>query len=116
MEDPWEILLYKTPHGETPVNDFIFSLDLKAQSKVYNAINLLKTFGTRAGSPHVKKLTGTSLWELRILGSDSIRILYIAIADRSFLFLHGFIKKRDKTPPKEIKIAENRLIEFRSRS
>lgn len=115
MEEQWKIQLYKTLQGETPVNEFILSLELKAQSKVYNILELLKSFGISVGSPHVKKLTGTQLWELRILGSDSIRILYIAITGKTFLLLHGFKKKKNKTPSKEIRIAEERLAEFRSR-
>lgn len=115
MEEQWKILLYKTSQGEMPVNKFIRSLELKAQTKVYNALELLKSYGISVGSPHIKKLTETELWELRILGSDSIRILYIAITGKTFLLLHGFKKKKDKTPPKEIRIAEDRLAEFRSR-
>lgn len=115
MEEQWDILLYKSPQGETPVNDFILSLELKAQSKVRGVIKLLRTFGIYTGSPHIKKLTGTDLWELRILGSDNIRILYIAITGRTFLLLHGFKKKKDKTPLKEITLALDRLAEFRSR-
>lgn len=115
MEEPWKILLYKTPQGDTPVNDFILELDLKAQSKVRDMIKILQEFGVRLGLPHVKKLTSTELWELRIVGGDSIRILYIAISGRNFLLLHGFKKKKDKTPPKEIKVAQDRLAEFESR-
>lgn len=115
MEEQWKILLYKTPQGEMPVNEFIRSLELKVQSKVYNVLELLKTFGISVGSSHIKKLTGTELWELRILDSDSIRILYIAITGKTLLLLHGFKKKKDKTPPKEIRIAEDRLAEFRCR-
>ena len=103
MEEQWKVLLYTTLQGEKPVNEFIHSLELKAKTKVYNALELLKSFGVSVGSPHIKKLTGTELWELRILGSDSIRILYIAITGKNFLLLHGFKKKKDKTPPKEIK-------------
>src|SRR3989344_1394509 len=115
MDEQWEILLYETLQGDSPVNDFILSLDLKAQSKVRAAIKMLQEFGIRLGLPHIKKLTGTNLWELRILGGDSIRILYIAISGKNFLLLHGFKKKKDKTPPKEIRVAEDRLAEFRSR-
>src|SRR3989344_2457239 len=109
MEDSWKVVLYKNPQGDTPVNEFIFSLEIKAQSKVRDTIKLLQEFGIRLGLPHVKKLTGTDLWELRILGSDSIRVLYIATSGKTFLLLHGFKKKKDKTPPKEIKVAEDRL-------
>lgn len=114
MEEKWKIILYKSPQGKIPVNEFILSLELKAQSKIYNAIELLKAFGISVGSPHIKKLTGTHLWELRILGADSIRIIYVAITGKIFLLLHGFKKKKDKTPPKEIKIAEDRFNEFLS--
>lgn len=115
MAERWEILLYETIKGDSPVNDFILSLDLKTQSKVRAGIKMLREFGIHLGLPHIKKLTGTELWELRILGGDSIRILYIAISGKNFLLLHGFKKKKDKTPPKEIRVAEDRLAEFRSR-
>lgn len=65
MEEPWKILLYRTAQGESPVKEFIDSLELKAQTKVYNTINLLRDFGTTVGSSHIKKLTGTDLWEYR---------------------------------------------------
>ncbi len=115
MEKQWDVILYKTPTGDAPVREFILSLEVKAQTKVEDSIKLLREFGIRLGLPHVKKLTGTELWELRIVGSDSIRIFYIAIAGKNFLLLHGFKKKKDKTPPKEIRVAENRLAEFRTR-
>ena len=114
MKEQWKILLYKTPQGETPINEFILSLEPKAQTKVYSVLELLKSFGISVGLPHIKKLTGTQLWEIRILGSDSIRILYITITSKTFLLLHGFKKKKNKTLTKEIKIAEERLAEFRS--
>lgn len=115
MVEQWSIIFYKTLQGDTPINDFILSLEIKAQSKIKDSIKLLQEFGIRLGPPHIKKLTGTELWELRILGSDSIRIFYIAVAGKNFLLLHGFKKKKNKTPPKEIRTAEDRLVEFRSR-
>lgn len=115
MEERWKILLYQTLQGDSPVKEFIDSLEQRAQSKVYAAINLLRNFGVRLGSTHVKKVAGTEFWELRILGVDSIRVFYIAITGKTFLILHGFKKKTDKTPPKEIKIAEERLAEHRTR-
>lgn len=116
MEEQWKILLYRTLQGNSPVKEFIDSLEMKAQTKVYDALNLLRDFNTRLGAPHVKKLTGTQLWELRILGMDSMRVFYIAISGKTFLVLHGFKKKKDKTPPKEIKIAEGRLADHRNRA
>lgn len=115
MKKQWKVILYKTSSGDYPVQEFIDGLEIKAQSKVQGTIKLLQEYGIRLGLPHVKKLTGTELWELRILGSDSIRVLYITITDKAFILLHGFKKKKDKTPPKEIRIAEDRLTELRAR-
>ncbi len=115
MEEKWKILLYRTLQGGSPVKEFIDRLELKAQTKVYDALNLLRDFNARLGAPHVKKLTGTQLWELRILGMDNVRVFYIAMRGKTFLILHGFKKKKDKTPPKEIKIAEGRLADHRNR-
>jgi phage-related protein len=116
MEEKWKMLLYRSPNGNFPVEQFIDSLEIRAQSKVQDAIKLLREFGIRLGPPHVKKLIGTDLWELRILGGDSIRVLYIAVTGKKFVLLHGFKKKRQETPPKEIKIAKDRLVEYKLRT
>lgn len=115
MEEQWKVISYRTLSGDYPVQQFIDSLEIKAQSKVQDTIKLLREFGIRLGLPHVKKLTGTELWELRIVGSDSLRVLYVAMTGKTFVLLHGFKKKKDKIPPKEIKIAASRLVELRSR-
>ncbi len=62
--------------------------------------------------PHIKKLTGTPLWEIRILGEDSIRILYVTKQEKKIILLHAFVKKTDQTPKKEIDISLARLSEI----
>lgn len=115
MGQSWEIIYYETIQGKSPVMDFINSLEAKAKSKVINSIDLLEEFGITLGASHVKKLTGTELWELRILGGDNIRVFYVAVFGRKFLLLHGFQKKTQKTETKEIKVAVGRLREFNLR-
>ena len=116
MDEKWKIELYENARGEKPVEKFFDSLEAKARLKINHAIELLETFGLASGYPHVKKLTGTDLWEYRILGSDNIRIFYVSMTGKMFLILHGFKKKKQKTPTKEIKIAEERLQEYLLRS
>ena len=111
----WIIVYYESSSGNVPVYDFVESLSPIAKSKILNTFDLLTEFGIRLSSPHVKKVTGTELWELRILGGDSIRIFYITASGKTFLFLHGFIKKSQKTPKKEIKTALLRLKDHKSR-
>jgi phage-related protein len=112
----WKIDYYESPAGNKPVESFINSLEEKAQNKIVRTLELLEEFGITIGFPHAKRLIGTPLWELRILGSDSLRILYIAKEQKCFLLLHAFKKKTQKTEKKEIKIAIQRLREYRSRN
>lgn len=115
MDSSWKIELYKSQSGEIPVKEFIDGLEIRAQAKVHNTLELLKQYGLQTGSTRTKKLTGTDFWELRILGGDNLRIFYIAVQDKTFLLIHGFKKKSQKTPSKEIKIANLRLQEYRSK-
>jgi hypothetical protein len=64
--------------------------------------------------PHLKKLVGTPFWEIRILGRDNIRVLYVARSGNSIMVLHAFMKKTQKTPQREISTALKRLQEFTS--
>ncbi len=111
----WKIDYYKTSSGREPVQELIDNLPEKTRTRVYNTLELLAEFGPILRMPHAKKVTGTPLWELRILGEASIRFFYVA-KRKSFLLLHGFTKRKQKTPRKEIKIALERLKEYKSRS
>jgi len=110
--EKWIIDYYKTASGRVPVEKFIDSLTTKAQVKISDALDLLKEFGINLGLPHVKKIIGTSLWELRTLGKNNIRIFYITKKGNTFLLLHGFQKKKQKTDKKEIDTALKRLAEY----
>lgn len=112
----WHIEYYIPTSGTiSPVALFIGKLPERVQAKLSNTFDLLMEFGIQIGAPHIKKLIGTPLWEIRILGRDNIRILYIIPKEKTFLLIHGFMKKKQKTPPKEIKIALTRLKEYQSR-
>jgi len=115
MDKKWEIIYYETSQGNFPVFEFIQSLNPKIKSKIIGVIDLLKELGTLVGPPHSKKVTGTPLWELRILGGDNVRIFYVAVVNRRFLLLHAFLKKKQKTDAREIKTTIDRLNDFKSR-
>src|SRR3990170_1565090 len=109
MASDWKITYYKSPSGKFPVKEFIDDLSEIPKARVHNAFELLTEFGINIGMPHAKKVTGTPLWELRVLGEKSLRFFYVAQKGKEFLLLHGFVKKTQKTPVKEIKIALARL-------
>lgn len=115
MDQKWKIIYYQTLEGKIPVFEFIQDLDANAKEKVIRAIDLLVEAGVTVRLPHVKKLAGTLLWELRTLGQDNIRIFYAAVVNKTFLLLHSFQKKKQETDRREIKTALKRLNEYKSR-
>lgn len=88
---------------DASLEKFIKSLEKPTIAKVLRIIDLLDKFGHNLGLPHSKKVGG-QLYELRIRGVQEIRLFYIFRKSQIFL-LHGFIKKSQKIPQKEIRLA-----------
>lgn len=56
---------------------------------------------------------GDGLWKLRsTLGGNRIAHLMFCFVDGRLLALHGFIKKTQKTPDNDLKLARQRMREF----
>ena len=70
-------------------------------------------FGANLGMPHTESLND-GLFELRVKGKEGIaRVFYCTLAGQRIIMLHGFIKKSQKIPPKELKLARERLAEVK---
>ena len=89
------------------LEEFIESLQKSTIAKVLRTIDLLEEFGPKLGMPHSKKIS-VHLFELRIRGAQEIRIFYTFHKSQIYL-LHGFIKKSERTPKKEICVALQKL-------
>jgi phage-related protein len=106
---------YETPDGKRPVEDFIKSLGEHAQDKFIFKKELLGHFGPDLRYPHTKNI-GDGIFELRFKSAEGqIRILFFFFCGRQIVLLHGFVKKKQKTPKKEIKIAKKRMRELVTR-
>lgn len=106
---------YISSSGENPVKDFIELLGKEPKAKIFRLFMNIEQYGLVSVLPHVKKLAGTDLWEIRILGRDNIRILYVVVAKDGVLALNGFVKKSQKTPKREIAVAMSRYNEWKHR-
>ena len=104
----WKVIYYISPSGDNPVKQFL-EANIKAKIKAFKIFSSIEEYGLTAVIPHIKKLAGTPLWEIRILGEVSTRILYVTQREKQILLLHAFVKKTNKTPLKEIDIALSRL-------
>ena len=73
----------------------------------------MELFGPDLGMPHTRAMGG-GLFELRIKAEEGIaRVFYCTVVDRRIVFLHQFVKKSDKTPPKELEVARRRMKEVK---
>ena len=92
---------------DVSLEKFIRGLQKPTIAKVLRTIDLLEKFGQKLGPPHAKKISAR-LFELRIPGKQEVRIFYSFHKSQIFL-LHGFVKKSQKIPQKEIALGIQRL-------
>nr|WP_268809525.1 type II toxin-antitoxin system RelE/ParE family toxin [Pectobacterium fontis] len=81
----------------------------------YSALSIrMLSSGPNLGEPHTKAF-GNGLFELRLKGAEGIaRVFYCTLVGRRIVMLHSFVKKTDKTPSKERRLAEKRLKEVKN--
>lgn len=82
------------------VEEFLLSLEKSTIAKVLRTVDLLEEFGPKLGMPHSKSI-GKGLFELRVRGKSDVRIFY-CFHKNAIILLHGFVKKSQKTPRKEL--------------
>jgi phage-related protein len=115
QESEWSIVFYLDDDGTSPVEAFLVSLDAKTQRRFRWSIEQLRVRNLQAREPLVRHLEG-KLWELREESQTNIyRLLYFFYTGRQIVLLHGFQKKTQKTPRREIEIAQRRLDHFSQR-
>ena len=117
----FEIIFYKDVNNNSPIEDYIFNLNEKAQSskseriklkKIIQYMALLEEHGVSIGEPYVKHIDG-DIWELR---PTADRIFFFHWKNGRLVLLHHFIKKTNKTPRKEIEQAMRKQKDFLTRS
>ena len=70
-------------------------------------------YGPDLGMPHTRAM-GSGLFELRLKSQEGIgRVFYCTLVGRRIIMLHQFVKKTDKTPPKELAMARKRMKEWK---
>ena len=75
--------------------------------------DLMIEFGPDLGMPHTRVM-GDGLFELRLKSREGIvRVFYCLLIDQQIVMLHSFVKKTQKTPGKELKIAQRRMKEVK---
>jgi phage-related protein len=96
------------------VDEEIAALPADMRARLVRMTGLIEQIGFEALPRDSVKHLEDKLWELRITGRDGIsRAIYVTASGRRMVILHVFIKKRQKTPPREIELARERAKEVR---
>ncbi len=106
----YNISFYHTEDGYSDVESFLDELESKALTnkdariqykQVLQYIQFLSDHGTMLGDNITKHLT-EDIWELR---PGKNRLLFFFFVDNTYVLLHHFRKKTQKTPRREIEKA-----------
>lgn len=72
------------------------------RAKVFERLELLERYGPLLGMPYARHLSD-GIFELRtVQGTNINRILYFFSSRNEIVLTHGFVKKTQKTPRREI--------------
>ena len=101
------VSFYKSESGKEPVREWLKSLSKEDKTIIGEDIKTVE-FGWPLGMPLVRKLD-RNLWEVRsdITNKEIARVLF-TVYGQVMVLLHGFIKKSQKTPANDLKIAKER--------
>ena len=89
------------------------NLPVTLQARFIGLTDRMMEHGPNLGLPHTDAFGG-GLCELRLKGAEGIaRVFFCLIVKQQIVMLHSFIKKTQKTPDKELKLAKQRMKEFK---
>ena len=93
------------------IAEIILNLPDGLLARYLRLTDLMIEFGPNLGRPHTKSIE-KGLFELRIKGQEGIaRVFFCTKNGGRIVMLHSYIKKTNKIPKKELKIAQKRLKE-----
>ena len=106
-------MTYTIRYYSSDVLEQIFELPLSLQARYIGLTQRMVEYGPHLGLPHTDSFGG-GLFELRLKGAEGIaRVFFCTMVGREIVMLHSFIKKSQKTPDKELKLAKLRMREYK---
>ena len=102
----WRILYYNDD-----VQDFIDSWPVGIRAYYARITERMILFGPNLGMPFTRSM-GDGLFEIRARGKEGIgRAFFCTIMNKRIVILHVYIKKSQKTPLRELRMARKRMID-----
>jgi len=109
-ERPLNVVFFKTEAGNEPVREWLKSLP-KRECKAIGADILVVQYAWPVGKPLVGHL-GEHIWEVRSRLENRVARTLFTEVDEEIVLLHGFMKKTQKTPMGDLKLAKKRRKQY----
>jgi phage-related protein len=107
----WKINYY-SQNNKSPVKKWLDEIGNEPRAEIFKVFEMLSKYGIQLGLPFVRPIEN-KIYEVRAKDKSGIyRVLYFAYKEKTFIMLHGFQKKTQATPRKEIDIAIKRMKEL----
>ena len=104
---------YRIDYYSAELQEVILALPDTLAARYIVLTRRMEALGPNLGEPHTKAF-GQGLFELRLKGSEGIaRVFYCTVVGKRIFMLHCFVKKSQKTPPADLKLAIARLKEVK---
>jgi len=101
------VVFFRTASGREPVREWLKGLDKDDRKVIGEDIKLVQ-FRWPLGMPLIKKIEA-DLWEVRSHPSGRrIARIFFTVGTGEMALLHGIIKKSQKTPPQDLRLARQR--------
>ena len=105
------IVIWTVTFYNQRVEDEVLTLPAGILARFLRYAERMEGYGPDLGMPHTRAM-GEGIFELRIKAAEGIaRVFYCTVVGRRVVFLHQFVKKTDKTPPRELDVARRRMKE-----
>lgn len=102
-----QVIFFATASGREPVREWLKEMSKEDRKVIGEDVKLVQ-FRWPLGMPLVRKLEA-DLWEVRshLSGGRIARVLF-TVRGTEMALLHGFIKKTQKTPANDLRLARER--------
>ena len=107
-------MAYSIIYFSQEVQEDIMNLPVTLQARYIGLTDRMIEYGPNLGLPHTDAFGG-GLFELRLKGAEGIaRVFFCTMIEQKIVMLLSFIKKTQKTPEKELKLAKQRMKELKN--
>jgi phage-related protein len=106
-----KVIFFRTRRGNEPVREWLKSLPHEEKRIIGEDVKTVQ-FGWPLGMPLVRKLE-PGLWEVRSSLPAGIARVLFTVEGNTMVLLQGFIKKSQKAPLEDLRLARERLRQLR---